>query len=204
MLKTSDGTFTAESFNEAINTGAGYLCYAGHGFEIGLSTHPPNSDEWIDYTWLDLMFLRNKGTYPIVFFNACLTARLDYNLANLIADFIYFSSAAPKLNKPDDITFPILFPCIAWEMVAKRNSGAVATIGATRVAYSMINQNGEVGWGCGALTMNFFSSISDSTYLSDSMVYAQNTYLQDIGNDPFTLHEFILLGDPTLRLGGYQ
>jgi hypothetical protein len=60
ILKTSDETFTATSLNNAINTGAGYLCYAGHGFEIGLSTHPLNSDEWVDYTWLDLLGFRNK------------------------------------------------------------------------------------------------------------------------------------------------
>ena len=204
MLRTSDETYTAESLNENINTGAGFVCYAGHGFEIGLSTHPLNSDEWVDYTFLDLFNLRNTGKYPIVVFDACLTARLDYNIANLIADIIYFTSPLPKLDKKDDITFPILFPCIAWEMVRKHDSGAVATIGATRVAYSMMSSDGEVSWGCGRLTQNFFSSLSESTYLSECMVNAQNTYLDETRYDPFTIQEFILLGDPTLRIGGYE
>jgi hypothetical protein len=205
LLKTSDETFTAESLNNAINQGAGFMCYAGHGFEIGLSTHPPNSEEWIDYTLLDLIAMKNNGKYPIVVFNACLTARLDYNIANLIADIVYFSSPLPKLEKRDDITFPILFPCIAWKMISKPNSGAVATIGATRIAYSMIDQNGNVKWGCGVLTLNFFKSISTGQYLSNCFVSAQNLFLNTLNlKDPFTIEEFVLLGDPTLRIGGYE
>jgi hypothetical protein len=45
QLWTSDGTFSARSLNQAINRGAGFIDYSGHGFEIGVATHPPNSDD---------------------------------------------------------------------------------------------------------------------------------------------------------------
>lgn len=206
MLKTSEGTFSHQSLNNAINDGAGFFCYAGHGFEIGLSTHPPNSEEWIDYSLLHLLGLHNKEKTPIVFFNACLTARIDYNILNLLADIIYFSVPIfPKLQKPDDITFPILFPCIAWFIVSQPNSGAVASIGATRISYGSIEEDGDVTGGCSYITLKFFEAYSEGIFLSDMLFSAENEFLQHAQwKDPFIVEEMILLGDPTLKVGGYE
>lgn len=206
MLKTSEGTFNHQLLNNALNDGAGFFCYAGHGFEIGLSTHPPNSEEWIDYSLLHLLGLQNKEKTPIVFFNACLTARIDYNILNLLADIIYFSVPNfPKLQKPDDITFPILFPCIAWFIVSQPNSGAVASIGATRISYGSIEEDGDVTGGCSYITLKFFEAYSEGIFLSDMLFSAENEFLQHAQwKDPFIVEEMILLGDPTLKVGGYE
>jgi len=204
-LKTSDNTFSADSLNNAINDGAGFFCYAGHGFEIGLSTHPPLSEEWINYNLKQLIHLNNKDKLPIAFFNACLTARLDYNIANLLADIIYFSQPLPKLNKPANITFPILFPCIAWSMVAHPLGGSIASIGATRISYGMIGESGEISGGCCYITLKFFEALSESTYLSELLFSAENDFLNNaVYKDPFIVEEMILLGDPTLKIGGYE
>jgi hypothetical protein len=32
---------------------------------------------------------------------------------------------------------------------------------------------------------------------------AQNDYLNNVGKDYFTIEEFLLLGDPSLMVGGY-
>ncbi len=203
MLKTSDNTFSPSLLNNAINDGAGFICYSGHGFEFGFGTHPPNSEEWISYPFYDLLGLKNNNKLPVVFFSACLTARLDYNILNAFADAIYFLSGKSKLEKPE-IDFPILFPCIAWLMVSKPNGGAIASIGATRVAYSMVDSSG-VHLGCCLLALKFFESISKNDYLGEIFVSANKEYIENAAwRDPFTLEEFILLGDPSLKIGGYQ
>jgi hypothetical protein len=202
ILKTSNNTYSASSLNNAINEGAGFVCYAGHGFEIGLGTHPPMSEEWISYYLYDLFGLKNKNKLPVVFFSACLTARLDYNLLNVFADLLYFLSDKPRLQKPE-LDFPVLFPCFAWSMVSKQNGGAIAAIGATRVAYSMIGPSGIIG-GCCFLALKFFESISKNDYLGEIFVSANNEYLEKAAWwDPFTVEEFVLLGDPSLKIGGY-
>ena len=202
MLKTSDGTFSADSLNNKINNGAGFVCYAGHGFETGILTHPPNSQDWISYNLFDLYSLKNKEKLPIMFFSACLTARIDYNLYNLIADLYYSLSDKPKLDKPY-IDFPVLFPCFAWSMVSKPRGGAIATIGSTRIAYSMLDKSGIYG-GCCYLAKKFFESYNNSEYLSQMLVSAKNNYLnRRLWVDYLTLEEFILLGDPSLKIGGY-
>jgi hypothetical protein len=203
ILKTSEDTFSKESLNNEINKGAGFICYAGHGFETGLGTHPPNSQDWINYRTNDLFNLKNKDKLPIVFFSACLTARLDYNIYNLFADILYSLSGESKLDKPE-IDFPILFPCFAWSMVAKPNGGAIATIGATRIAYSMISQSGVHG-GCSYLALKFFENLEDSKYLGQMLVSAKTDYINESPwEDTLTLEEFILLGDPSLKIGGYS
>lgn len=202
MLRTSDSTYSASALNDAINDGAGFVCYSGHGFETGLGTHPPMSEEWISYQFYNLFGLKNKNRLPIVFFSACLTARLDYNILNFFADMIYYLSQKARLEKPD-LDFPILYPCFAWSMASKANGGAIATIGATRLAYSMIDPSGVHG-GCGFLALKFFESLSKSDYLGEMFVSAKNEYLENSSwRDPLTVEEFILLGDPSLKIGGY-
>ena len=186
MLKTSENNFSYKRLNDEINRGAGFVGYSGHGFETGVGTHPPKDDEWVDYQMYHLLGLRNKDKLPIVFFSACLTGRLDYNILNLFADIWHYLLKMPRLAKPE-LEFPVLFPCFAWATVAQPNGGAVAAIGATRVAYDMINESGIYGGGC-YLSWKFFESLSKSTYVSEMLVSAKNDYLNNVSWwDPFTL-----------------
>jgi hypothetical protein len=185
MLRTSDGSFTPDSLNNEINEGAGLFGYSGHGFTTGIATHPPNSGEWISYDTPYLFDLNNKGKLPVIFFSACLTAKLDLTLGNLLK--------IPLIN--------CLFPCFAWCMVRKFGGGAIASIGATRTAYSMIDESGPKG-GCSYLALRFFKNYQSSGRLGEMLVNAKNDYLNYVWKDPFTIEEFILLGDPTLRMGG--
>jgi hypothetical protein len=75
--------------------------------------------------------------------------------------------------------------------------GAIATIGATRTAY------GGIESGAGKMSIEFFSAYNNSEYLGQMMTQMQNEYITDVHDDPFTVEEFILLGDPTLKIGGY-
>jgi hypothetical protein len=161
------------------------------------------SEEWISYQLNDLSGLRNKNKLPIVFLSACLTARLDYNILNAFIDLLHYFTGKSILQKPE-LDFPVLFPCFAWLLVSKPNGGAIATIGATTIAYGMINPNGISG-GCCYLAFKFFESISKSNYLGEVFVSAKNEYLENVDWwDPFTLEEFVLLGDPSLKIGGYS
>ncbi len=195
QLWTSDGTFDAKSLNQAINTGAGFIDYAGHGFEIGVATHPPDSDTWVPYHTNHLLGATNGNKLPIIFFDACLTAKLDFNISELLG------YASPDLqlfvNKFSTIA-SWLFPTFAWCMVKKSNGGAIATIGATRTAF------GGLESGCGYLSIHFWEAYSTSETVSQMLTKAQNDYITNIPDDLFTVEEFILIGDPSLKIGGYE
>jgi len=195
ILWTSDGTFSAKTLNKAINNGAGFIDYAGHGFEIGVATHPPNSDTWVPYHTNHLLGATNGNKLPIIFFDACLTAKLDFNISELIG----YASPSLQLfvNKFSTISSR-LFPTFAWCIVKKSNGGAIATIGATRTAF------GGTDSGAGGLSLYFWRAYSTSDTVSQMMTKAQNAYITNVPGDLFTIEEFLLIGDPSLKMGGYE
>jgi hypothetical protein len=197
QLWTSDGTFSAQSLNQAINRGAGFIDYSGHGFEIGVATHPPNSDDntWVGYHTNNLLGAVNGNKLPIVFFDACLTSKLDFNVSEL---FGYAGVNLQQVVNKFSFISSRLFPTFAWSMVKQRDGGAIATFGATRTAF------GGIDSGCGYMAIHFFQGYATSEKVSQMMTKALNDYIIHIPDDLFTPEEFILIGDPSLQIGGYS
>jgi len=177
-LWTSMNNFRPIIINREVTEGAGFVCYAGHGLERGIITFYPNSTDMIHYYAPYLFGLMNGDKLPIVFLNACLTASLDYNYHE------------------------INLACFAWSFVNKPLGGAIASIGATRVAY-----NGEVDdviTGVAVFNVCFFDAYKPGIMVSQMLTKAQNDYLNDVWDkDVLTIEEYILLGDPSLKIGGY-
>ncbi|KYK23835.1 hypothetical protein AYK24_00970 [Thermoplasmatales archaeon SG8-52-4] len=228
-LWTSDNTFKASNLNKAINSGAGFVDYSGHGYNNRIGTHPPNDNRWVMYYEINLLGLFNGYKLPIVYFDACLTSKLDYNSSEknvngparvmnsfLIDQFLKpFTKMLSIIFNVDKSEFvskimdsyisqyeprdsPTLLSCFSWSWVAKKNGGAIATIGATRTAY------GGVDDGAGKIAIEFFKGYESSENLGQMMTYSQNEYIIDVQNDFLTIEEFILLGDPSLKIGGYE
>ena len=173
-----------------LSKGYGFVHYSGHGFEYGISTHPEGSEEWIGtYITPYATMLFNGYRLPVIFFDACLTAKLDFNSSDLRRDGI-------------PVPFNMKFPCFAWYLVKKPLGGAIATIGATRMAFTFVDSSG-VHAGASRLALDFFSAYHNTSILGEMFVEAQTAYIENAGKDYFTLEEFILLGDPSLRVGGY-
>lgn len=204
LLWTSKKTLNALTFNIAINRGAGFLTYSGHGFEHGWGTFRPNAmiDKMILYYSPFIKFLRNQDKLPIVFFDACLTAKLDFNIADLDEYYPDFIQLLVRLTRIEYDT-SIHYPCIAWTFVKHEGGGAIATIGSTRTAYTWVNEFGVFG-GAGYLDVSFFKAYEEGVTAGEMLTAAQSDYIAFVGKDYFTIEEFILLGDPSLMVGGYQ
>ena len=181
-LWASLGTFKPMNINKEISKGAGFVSYSGHGFEYGFGTSQPDASSMITYYLPYILGIRNTDKCPIMYFDACLTASLDYNLFNV------------------DI------PCFAWSMLKKPESGAVACIGSTRVGFGGFSGDPFIA-GASSLHRYFFDSYQPGVHLGDMFVNAQKEFIENISNkvlyDPLTLQEFTLLGDPSLKIGGY-
>lgn len=202
-LWTSKHTLHASSFNREINTGVGFVSYAGHGFEHGWGTYRPNaiSRTPILYYTPWVYQLKNAEKLPVIFFDACLTSKLDFNFTDL---YDYYPRVANLLARVFGLsTDPSEFyTCFAWSFLAQQGGGAIATIGSTRTAYTWVDANGVYG-GAGYLDVHFFDSYEDGVTVGEMLTGAQNAYITNVGADYFTIEEFILLGDPSLRVGGY-
>jgi len=185
-IRTSEGTFNPKIINREVNKGARFVEYSGHGFEFGMATSPPDVEDRIFYYTYNLLRLSNHYKLPVVFFDACLTAKLDYSLGDMFFPF--------GLLK-------IPFPCYAWYWVKKIGGGAIATIGATEVAYSSVDEDGPQ-CGAGYLSLEFFKSFHSCDSVGAMLVSSQNNYLNNLWKDHWTIEQFILLGDSTLMVGG--
>ncbi len=203
FLWTSKHNLHWWTFNREINKGAGFVSYAGHGFEHGWGTFRPNAvtNTPVMYYIPFLKGLHNRDKLPIIFWDACLTAKLDFNVTSLQNYYPKVASLLVKLFKLSDDP-SVNYECFAWDFLAMQNGGAIGAIGATRSAYTWVDADGVYG-GAGYLDVHFFSSYHEGVTAGQMLTGAQNEYIQGVGKDYFTIEEFMLLGDPSLMVGGY-
>ena len=187
-LWASLGTFHPRLINSEINAGAGFLSYSGHGAANFIGTCPPNVPITILlYFKSYLLGLYNRDKLPVIFMDGCLTGCID--------------KTYPLVN----ITLDIRTSGLAWSFVKKAVGGAITTISATRVAFLSVTDE-EVVAGSPLLNINFFRSYKPGITVSQMLTNAQTKYLNYMHNtwkDALTIEEYILLGDPSLKVGGY-
>ena len=192
-IQASQGNLKAWVVEKELEKGAGFLYYSGHGFPYGWATHLPYNDNWTGlYVTPYILGLSNSYKLPVIFFDACLTAKPDFNSSDLREDGV-------------NIPFNASYPSFAWYFVAHPYGGGIASIGATRVAFTGVYENGPE-WGASMLAYQFFKAYMDSNtkILGEIFATAQEGYIADAGLDSWTLKEFILYGDPSLVIGGYE
>lgn len=201
QLYTSLDAFHPFTINQKITAGAGFVSYSGHGYAQGFGTSPPDVETRIQYYSHRLLAMRNKEKLPIVFFDACSTTQLDFTWEGF-EEFFPVLVGLIKILQGASYDPQALFPCFAQLLLQKENGGAIATIGATRVAFTNVDEQG-IHAGASYLNVQFFDGYEPGVAVSDMFIHAQNEYLFNVGLDCFTLEEFNLLGDPSLEVGGY-
>jgi hypothetical protein len=203
-LWTSLDTFKPRIINEQITKGAGFVCYSGHGYEQGFGTSPPKKERRIQYFSPYLIGMKNDEKLPIFFLDACSTTKLDFTIEELkewypipfVMLLSYLSNIPYNMEN--------LYPCFSWELLKKPNGGAIASMGATRIAFLGM-ANDEVVGGIAFLNIKFFESYNGDNNIGVLFNNAVISYLNDAGwEDPITPQEFILIGDPSLKIGGYS
>ena len=185
------GNLNSFEIEKSLEKGAGFLYYSGHGFPYGWATHAINDEKWVGrYFTPYISALFNFYKLPVIFFDACLTAKLDFNSSDLREDGI-------------PLRFNSTFPCFAWYFIRHPYGGAIATVGATRVAFTGVDEDGP-HWGAGFLAYKFFESYRTKDIIGEVFASCQEKYVNKNPWDKWTVQEFILLGDPTLKIGGYE
>jgi hypothetical protein len=210
-LYTSHGTFYPTSINQNISKGAGFVCYAGHGNTYLISTYPPYNSSSIPYYLEDIAGMNNDLKYPIFFLDACLTGKLDYNILD-DGILILYPFCLLKLLLEHFFSFDI-HPCFAWSLLKKQAGGGIAVLAASQPSWtgSIIEEDEcTLLFGCSVLNRYFFESYEEGIIVSDMLIQAQNQYISMISDqygimwDRNTIDQYNLIGDPSLKVGGYQ
>ena len=173
------GNLSGNSMSSEINKGALFVNFAGHGDPgMWLFYWVIPGLMWNGYGSPEVQGLTNGFKLPVVTTMSCSTARFDDQ------------------------------ECIGERFVLQPDGGAIAYFGATRIAYGWNDQwittglMGEIDW---RIYQNFYEGWTrlGQMWGQTAKEYVQNhiwNYSSASRYDVKTLMEFVLLGDPTLRV----
>jgi len=208
-LYISNGNLTgSDDVIDTINEGCGFIFTRGKGGTDRLRITKLDGTELIVLHNRLMYKIRNKDKYPIVFLAECFHGKFDVSLLNI-----------PKyLRNESDILQQDCVPwTISWWMVRKRNGGAIAVITNSNTCYGTTgdaNQNGipddaEIfGGGLAVESIRQYGEEGRET-LGEIHYHSIATYveLNPVGSNLIhskSVQEYILFGDPSLRIGGYE
>ncbi len=198
----------------ALNEGAGLVHMSGHGNPAYWGNFLPDAESeagMVDGLELkDMHKLKNGEKLPIIVVGGCHNAQFNVTLSNIIHGILkdgfmgYFSMTEPYGDFWKKEWVPRDF--CSW-LVMKKNNGAIASIGCSGLGLGYYNIVGLSDW----LNPRFFDAYANQSkaFLGEAHGQAIQDYISIIGgvnshqNDRKTVEEFTLIGDPSLRIGGY-
>ena len=230
-LFASSGTLTGQnSVEQAINAGAGFIHCAGHANPSILVTHPPlNKTEKITIlsmynipplnAFYALLYqgkgiagfleklkerwmprLTNGEKQPIVVVGGCHNSQFNVTLLN-IRTYGFTHAYGYGIHVPK---------CWSWWLTSKKDGGAIATMGNTGLGMGLPGfdyPNGLDGW----LLPRFFYNYNqlNQHHVGEAHSAAITDYVNefDINADDADrqmVEQWLLLGDPSLMIGGYS
>jgi hypothetical protein len=184
----------------AVSFGAGFVDLEGHGSPMKWDTIWDNGT--YPYDWcgglnvFQIKKFTNGERLPVVIVGGCHNGMYNISIIPSLFD----------TNGSEYFTYGYPCPvCFSWELILKNPGGAIASTGCS--GYGMSNDNNPASLS-GELENNFFYEIgrNGSENLGKAHGQAIHRFLADepIGQvEAFCITDWALLGDPSLRLGGY-
>ncbi len=197
----SKGNLHWTNIVKAINNGCGFVWFSGHGGPGTWATHPPYDKTWIgDFGLLNMRFLFNRNKLPV-----CISGSGCFNSMFNVSLF----------NSPHVYGLP-LSKCWSWGLAGKPLGGSIATIASTGFSYESPDINVGVG-GCEWLDIHFFGEygLNGTDILGETWGNTITSFLQNFTIDwndtsdnghaliAKNVEQWLLLGDPSLKIGGY-
>jgi len=232
ILWASNGRLTGQtSVIDAIDKGSGFLFFSGHGSpNVWADQYPgiPGNRAGGSVTGLQVTTLRpwppfvtlpafpmdtisNGEKLPIAVVGGCHNSQFNVSMILGVMDIMhYFFPAFPELSMwchgtPVPETF-------SWRLIRNPNGGAIASMGNTGLGYGVPNKEATTGGGDAWITIEFFKQygteghdILGETYSQTLTSYVNTFDMGDLqSGHPKTVEQWVLLGDPSLKIGGYS
>jgi hypothetical protein len=213
ILWSSNGKWTGEEdFKNAFDQGSGFTFVSGHGAPTTWGNHhdgiPGNRKnshldgiqiiDWDGFPFFPMESLKNKYKTPVCLVGGCHNSQFNV------------SFIATLLNHPAMWTHGGIAPeCWGWWFARVSKRASIATIGNTGLGYGVIGKDCTSSGLDGGICIEFFKqynagfNILGDTYMQTQLSYVDNfdMSLQEHGK---SLSQWVLLGDPSLKIGGYE
>jgi hypothetical protein len=202
---TSDGALNLWFVIDAFNKGAGFVYFVGHGSPQMWGTYLPNGMGYAIGLFVQYVSkLDNGERLPICVISGCHCCQFDVSLYKL------FNKIARKHMEGTR-------ECLGWRITNEKNGGSIATIGNTALGYIKEDKTSYKGGG-NELEVEFFRQYGQqgidilgdtwaaaiSWYLDTYPVQWNSTGISDSWIDAQVVESWVLLGDPSLKIGGYK
>jgi len=210
-----DKTPSPDNIIREVTKGCGHLLFEGHGNPGSWDTHWPGLFNWQDtpggITITEIPKLKNDGIkLPVCVVGGCHNSQFNVTLM------------ATTLERPYMWTYGMPVPeCFSWHFVRKSGGGTIASLGNTGLGYGAVGEHGDIdGDGenlpdtieaLGGYQIKLFYETMDEgkDILGQCWEGSVRKYLNtfpgmDDKVDAKTVEQWPLLGDPSLKIGGYQ
>lgn len=208
-LYTSTGNLTGpEDLTDAINNGCGFIFTRAKGGQDRLRVNFPEGEEFIVFHNKYVRNYKNKGMYPVCILGECIHAKIDVALLNI---FKYLK------GEPNYFNQDCIFECLAWSLLNKNNGGAIAILTNTNLCYGTsgdangndIPDDAESFGGRLAVEVLRLYGEEEIKILGQIHYRTVEDYVSDFPVSSNKYHcksvlEWILIGDPSLKIGGYS
>jgi hypothetical protein len=187
---------------------------AGHGSPVIWCTHLPENETWVDGLYNRQMFLlSNYEKLPIVVIGGCHNSNYDVGLPHFFLGILKLGARYFEWIYDEDCYDKVTWVpnTFSWNLMIQWG-GAIATIGNTGLGWVAPGE-GCTGSLDGWINSHFFltySELQDDENCTLGMVHGDNlkSYIQTFSPNTNAKHrktveEWALLGDPSLKIGGY-
>ncbi|MCD4664447.1 MAG: hypothetical protein K8R68_04185, partial [Bacteroidales bacterium] len=205
---------------KAVNVGCGFLYFSGHGNPAIWLTNTPNDTDVGRFTIFHMPFLINRNKLPVCIVGGCHNSQFDVSPLDMFRGFReeglrYFHSPTkkdPYMGSFWNNEWPL--ECWSWHLMSKPYGGSIATIGCTGLGWLGVEfGGGGINW----LELQFFREyVTGTDIIGQIWKNALTEYLNNFSIDwatsaggtssldAKTVQEWVLLGDPSLKIGGYS
>ena len=201
------GRFAWINVIKTYSQGCGFAVFDGHGSPTAWATHflgyASHSDPWVNgLMTYNMDLLQNNYMTPVFIIGGCHNSEFNISLLDFMKN---------------EWTYQPTYECFGWHIVKMAKRGAIATIGNTGLGYGAEggDRNGNgipdcVEYNGGYIEERFFYAygVEGKEVLGETWGTAITLYLNTYDAmadriDCKTVEEWVLLGDPTLKIGGY-
>ncbi|KAA0004029.1 MAG: hypothetical protein FE048_00175 [Thermoplasmata archaeon] len=186
--------------------GFGFVAFDGHGSPTAWATHFPDrashDDPWLNgLMTYNMDLLSNGEKLPIVSVGGCHNSEFNISLLDFAKN---------------RWTYQPTYECWSWHLVKMSGKGSIATLGYTGLGYGAVGDGDKDGipdciqYNGGYIEAQFFKAYGEDgkDILGEAWGQAITEYINkfppmDDRIDCKTVEEWCLLGDPSLKIGGY-
>jgi hypothetical protein len=207
-----------ETVNAAMNKGAGFAYFCGHGSTASWNTHfePATNENWCTgYNVDDMIYLKNSEKLPVTVVGGCHNGQFDRSILMNLKEGLSKNGLKYIWGR---FLFDGWIPnCWAWWLTSKSNGGAIATISNTGLGthgdgdqdYNGVVDYLEIldGW----LELRFLElygkehqNILGLNHGETLTGYLNRFLGDDAVMDTKMVQQWELFGDPSLNIGGYD